>query len=262
MSFGNPDLLTLSKYNVKLPIDANDIDIHSDSILTRPHEPTQMSYILFKVQLYSLTGRICDQILGSHRPSHASIAALDADIEAEQDKWDAMYVRDIQNSRIQRYQRVHWNILHSHAHQLYLLLHRPFFDDTSEGSFVRRSRARCITSAAALLDIHKLFCEERQFHQFRWYGSGLGSFHAFHGAVVLAMALLQDRDEEFDYQMRVPLDELITRFEAPAGRSTVCAKALPILKYLRYGSLVPRPLSDANHLNLKLTSFRAISTST
>jgi hypothetical protein len=236
MSFGNPVLLTLSKFNVKLPMDVNDIDIHPGSILTHSHEPTQMSYMLFKVHLYRLTSRISDQIFGSQRPSHANIAALDAEIEAEQDKWDAMYLRDIRNNRIQGYQRVHWNILHSHAHQLYLLIHRPFFDHNTEDSSLRQSRARCITSATALLDIHKLFFEERQFEQFKWYGSGLGSFHAFHGAVVLAMALLQDKDEESNYQMRAPFDEIITRFEILAGRSTICAKALPILKYLRYYS--------------------------
>ncbi|KAL7947494.1 fungal-specific transcription factor domain-containing protein [Trichoderma barbatum] len=233
LSFGNVGLFALPRFHVKLPMDVNDEDIYPDSLPTQADGPTQMTYMLLKVKLYSLVDQISGQILGVEAPTHASIAALDTAIESEQAKWDAVYHLHLQSNKIKGFQRVHWNILHSHAHQIYLLIHRPLFGEATESRFLQQSRARCITSAIALLDIHALLSDERRFHEFRWYGFGLGSFHAFHGAVTLAAAILQDRDSESCYQMQSVLNETINRFQTLSARSPICAKAYTVLKYLQ-----------------------------
>ncbi|KAL7934618.1 fungal-specific transcription factor domain-containing protein [Trichoderma chlorosporum] len=233
LSFGNVGLFPMPRFRVRLPMDVNDEDIHPDSMPIEVDGPTQMTYMLLKVKLYSLVDRIADQILGVEPPSHASIAALDAAIENEQAKWDSVYHSHLQSNKIQGFQRVHWNILHSHAHQIYLLIHRPLFGEPAESGFLQQSRARCITSATALLDIHALLSDEQRFREFRWYGFGLGSFHAFHGAVTLAAAILQDRESDSGYQMQSALDETIKRFQSLSGRSPICAKAHAVLKYLQ-----------------------------
>ncbi|KAK4073552.1 transcriptional regulator family: Fungal Specific TF [Trichoderma aggressivum f. europaeum] len=233
LCFGNVGLFALPKFQVRLPMDVDDDDIRPDSLPTQTDGPTQMTYMLLKVKLYSLVDQIADQILGVEPPSHASIAALDAAIEREQESWDAIYRSHLRSDKIQGFQRVHWNILHSHAHQIYLLIHRPLFGEPAESGFLQRSRARCITSATALLDIHALLSDEERFRQFRWYGFGLGSFHAFHGAVTLAAAILQNRDGESSYEMQSVLNETTNRFQSLSGRSPICAKAYTILKYLQ-----------------------------
>jgi hypothetical protein len=233
LSFGNVGPFALPRFRVRLPMDVNDEDIHPDSLPTQVDGPTQMTYMLLKVKLYGLVDQISDQILGVEPPSHANIASLDAAIESQQANWDAIYHHHLQSNKIQGFQRVHWNILHSHAHQIYLLIHRPLFGEVAESRFLQQSRARCITSATALLDIHALLSDERRFHEFRWYGFGLGSFHAFHGAVILATAILQDRDAESNYQMQSTLNETMNRFQSLSGRSPICAKAHAVLKYLQ-----------------------------
>lgn len=259
LSFGNVGLFALPKFQVKLPMDVDDDDIRPDSLPTQVDGPTQMTYMLLKVKLYSLVDQIADQILGVEAPSHASIAALDAAIEREQEHWDEIYRSHLRSDKIQGFQRVHWNILHSHAHQIYLLIHRPLFGEPAKSGFLQRSRARCITSATALLDIHALLSDEQRFRQFRWYGFGLGSFHAFHGAVTLAAAILQDRDGESTYEMQSVLNECINRFQSLSARSPICAKAYTILKYLQslISDHVRLPLSGESEPSTPLSAMLA-----
>ncbi|KAM0245976.1 hypothetical protein ACHAQJ_010381 [Trichoderma viride] len=86
LSFGNVGPFALPRFQVRLPMDANDEDIHPDSLPPKMDGPTQMTYMLLKVKLYSLVDRISDQILGVEPPSHAIIAALDAAIETIKSK--------------------------------------------------------------------------------------------------------------------------------------------------------------------------------
>jgi hypothetical protein len=65
-----------------------------------------------------------------------------------------------------------------------------------------------------------------------WYTNGLGSFHAFHAAAVLAVALLMPIYRPQYRKFRGVLEETLGRFEKMAGRSKICEKASRILRFL------------------------------
>jgi hypothetical protein len=193
-----------------------------------------MSYLLFKFQLYDITSRICDQLFGDSKPSREAITLLDREIEAEQQKWNDKYLLDGGPNLLQYHNQAHWNILHGCAHQLFLLLHRPFCSQVvSKSDFPAESRARCYTSAKALLNLHKLFCEHPQFTQYRRYNRGIGNLHALHGGVVLAALLLDEPNQPGFHQDRTAFDELVLRIENDSIYSSISAKSLPLLRYLQ-----------------------------
>lgn len=131
---------------------------------------------------------------------------------------------------------VHLHILHAYSHQLLLLLlHRPFFAQSILGLEVtNESHIRCIASAEAMSDIHKSLSETHRFRPYMWYTNGLGSFHAFHPAAVLAVALLMPIYKPQYQKFRRILDETMCRFEKLAGRSRICDKTSRILRFLLY----------------------------
>lgn len=58
----------------------------------------------------------------------------------------------------------HLHILHGYSHQLFLLLYRLFFAQSVLGLEVpNESQIRCIASAEALLDIHRILFEDPTF---------------------------------------------------------------------------------------------------
>lgn len=236
-SLGNLDPQRLVNH-VRLPADANDVDITPDGAQVRSAGPTQMSYILFKFRLYNISARICQEIFGISEPSRATVRALDREIAAEQETWDERYLSDCRTETLPVHHLVHLNILYGYSHQLYLLLHRPFFNRHSSSNIdpedAIESRTRCIDSAKALLAIHKMLSEVPQFNPYKWFNNGLGSFHAFHAAVVLAVVLLDPEPEDQDSQGEIwnILQLTLARFEALAERSAICKKAAPILKFL------------------------------
>jgi hypothetical protein len=67
-----------------------------------------------------------------------------------------------------------------------------------------------------------------------WYTNGLGSFHAFHAAAVLAVALLMPIYRPQYRKFRGVLEETLGRFEKMAGRSRICEKAAKIVRVLLY----------------------------
>jgi hypothetical protein len=69
-----------------------------------------------------------------------------------------------------------------------------------------------------------------------WYTNGLGSFHAFHAAAVLAVALLMPIYRPQYRKFKGVLEEALGRFEKMAGRSNICKKAARILRFLLYVS--------------------------
>jgi len=65
-----------------------------------------------------------------------------------------------------------------------------------------------------------------------WYTRGLGSFHAFHAAVVLAVALLMPVYKAQYERFREMLEGALARFEGMGARSRVCKRGARILKHL------------------------------
>jgi hypothetical protein len=65
-----------------------------------------------------------------------------------------------------------------------------------------------------------------------WYTNGLGSFHAFHAAAVLAVALLMPIYKPQYRKFKGLLEETLLRFEGARRRSRICEKAARILRFL------------------------------
>lgn len=232
-SQGNPDPSWQIKYNVQLPADVDDDNISLYGIQANRSGPTQMSYLLFKFSLYDLASRICKETFKESEPSREDIQSMDNEICQVQEKWDRQYLADTKIEALPLQHAVHLHILYSYSHQLFLLLHRPFFARSILGLDVpNESQSRCIASAEALLDIHKTLVETPSFRPYRWYTYGLGSFHAFHAAAVLAVALLMPIYKPQYLKFKKVLDETLIRFDTMAGRSKICEKSAKILRFL------------------------------
>ncbi|KAH9209154.1 hypothetical protein DL95DRAFT_344754, partial [Leptodontidium sp. 2 PMI_412] len=232
-AIGSPDPTWKISSDVKLPADVNDEAITLTGIRESFTGPTQMSYLLFKFQLYNITVQICSETFRSAEPSRARIQALDQQICLVQEEWENRYLADTTFEELPPYHAVHLHILHAYSHQLFLLLHRPFFAQSILGLDVpNESQIRCIASAEALLDIHKVLSETPSFRPYMWYTNGLGSFHAFHAAAVLAVALLMPIYKPQYQKFKGILEDAMRRFERLAERSRICEKASRILRFL------------------------------
>lgn len=219
--------------DVRLPADVNDKDITSSGIQENLAGPTQMSYLLFKFKLYDLTAKICQETFNISEPSRSTIQELDRQICLAQESWDNRYHSDCTFESLPVHHAVHLHILHAYSYQLFLLLHRPFFAQSILGLDVPNdSQIRCIASAEALLDIHRILSETASFKPYIWYTNGLGGFHAFHAAVVLAVALLMPIYKPQYAKFKVILEAALTRFETSARRSKICEKAARVLRFL------------------------------
>lgn len=230
---GSPDPNWRVSHSVRLPADVNDIDITVSGVHSSTLGPTQMTYLLFKFRLYNLTASIGNIISTVSNPTRSSIQSLDAEISSAQESWDERYHADTSHGPLPTHHRVHLHILQSYAHQLFLLLHRPFFAQSIIGLDIpNESQIRCITSAEALLDIHRSLCEDEEYRPYLWYTYGLGSFHAFHAAAVLAVALIMPIYRPQWGKFRRMLEEVSGRFEVAKGRSPICSRAGRILRGL------------------------------
>jgi hypothetical protein len=82
------------------------------------------------------------------------------------------------------------------------------------------------------LGIHKTFYEAPEYSSFHWYNRGLGSFHAFHAAIVLFVALVELGAGSEHHEIKLLLENTVLIFNAMASRSRICAKASSILASL------------------------------
>jgi hypothetical protein len=235
ITFGVTDTMRLDGYQVSLPADVNDSDIHPDRLDAPTSHPTEMTYMLFKFRMYKLSSNISRKISATETLSPDVVAGLDQEIRAEEANWDCQYLLDGGPNLFNYRDQAHWNILHSYANQLYLLIHRPFVHaDPGISSQYPNARPRCIAAGLAILNVHKEFCNFPGFQQYRWFTSGLCSFFALHGAVTLAvlvMMMMKDGGDNFGevFRCRAALDEVIDRFRNLQQQSVMCARALPIL---------------------------------
>ncbi|KAK5018770.1 hypothetical protein LTR16_001043 [Cryomyces antarcticus] len=248
---GNVDVHCIQQ-SVRLPANVNDDQLVGETVPPDSDGPTQMSYILFKFRLYNLCSKICENMFGPRQPSYRAIMILDQEIAREQEDWNARYLADSQSGPLPVHQVVHLNILYGYSHQLFLLLHRPAFTNASscaDPDEVRNSRNRCLDSARGLLGIHIMLEESPEFSPFRWYNQGLGSFHAFHAAVVLVVVLATADDSIQYHDTTQVLENSVRIFERMASRSRVCAKAAPVLRCLLSAAIDTRrdPLVAFSH---------------
>ncbi|KAK2861257.1 hypothetical protein FQN49_004392, partial [Arthroderma sp. PD_2] len=248
ISFRNLDRQRLSR-DVRLPLDANDLDLMKNSGLTmdqlrRPTGPTQMTYLLFKFRLYDIALAICNEIFSSEA-SPTVIAKLDNDISSQQELWTTRYHSDTSVEPLPSQHFAHINILFGYSHQLRLLLHRPALNRYLTGDINDRthsSRNRCLDAAKGLLSIQKTLAESPQYAPYKWYTAGLASFHAFHAAVVLAVIMMNPESQaEYD-EIHALLVDTLQVFHLLSSRSPLCEKGIPILsQLLEMASPQPQP---------------------
>lgn len=254
-SFGSMHQQSLAQ-DVKMPSDIDDIDLltggsismasdHSASLCHVP--PTQMTYLLLTFRLHKISTRICETIFSYPQTPRYSVAQLEAEVLAVRDICNARYQIDSSQEALAVHHQANLNILYGQIHQLLLLLFRPSLCRYLQGEITaetRAARSKCMASAKASLSIFQTLFESKQFSPYKWYTSGLGSFHAFHAAVVLAVGLLSpDSQAEFK-ETKETLSKALDLFASLSVRSIFCSRAVPIVRQIMYGPSSPSLLSD------------------
>ncbi|KAK5170675.1 uncharacterized protein LTR77_005265 [Saxophila tyrrhenica] len=217
------------------PADANDEDIGANG--PRPtqmrRKATQMTYLLLKFRLYDLCAEICDGVLRKKTPNVDVVREIDKVLQEERRSWEARLLEAADTGPMPVHHSAHLNILYSYSNHLTLLLHqRQALDPSFDPATAQWARNRCLEGAKHLLEVHAALNEAPELSPFRWYGRGLGSFHAFHAATLLTHLLrIQFAQEETSDCVNL-LKRCLRRFESLAEYSAVCTKALPVLQAL------------------------------
>ncbi|KAJ5750639.1 hypothetical protein N7533_007667 [Penicillium manginii] len=239
-SFGSLDQSMLPQ-DVKMPIDVDDVDLLTGSGLSSTSSPslarpTQMTYLLLSTRLHKISNKICETIF-TYSQSRFSSSQLEAELFSIREICDARY-QDSNGSleALPVHHQANLHILHSHIDQLFLLLLRPTLCRFLQGEVTTETitaRGKCMTIAKRSLSNFQTLLESPQFAApYKWYTSGLGSFHAFHAAVVLAIGLMNpESTAEFDETKEI-LSKNLDLFASLSVRSIFCSKAVPIVRQI------------------------------
>ncbi|KAF6818886.1 C6 zinc finger domain-containing protein [Colletotrichum plurivorum] len=193
-------------------------------------QPSDMSLTKFKLRLFRLSSEICGKISAAARLDEDALVRFDEKIAREQSDWDAAFLVNGAPSILDTSSYAHWCILQTYAHQLYLLLHRPFHRRQSS-PFRAASREACLRSSAALINLHRQF------------------------STALASCLLDDAGDPRVSEYKDMLIGVVTRVEGLQNASPVCARAFPVLRHLQYHqdgreqAVVNHILSQKDHLS-------------
>lgn len=235
--FRDIDLSFLLRIKATIPAGLDD-NHRQDSTVLAPFYPlpsnqcSKTSMMMFQIRLFELSNRICSHVSGKDRLHEESLKVLDSAVLDEQQQWDSAYLINGAPSILDTHSYAHWCILQTYAHQLYLLLHRPFHHSRST-QFRPESRAKCIKSSTALLDLHRQFYELPRLQCYRWLVNGTLSCNALHGAVALTSCLLDIPDDPDFAHYQSMLDSAVLRLEVLQKKSPACANNYPILRNLQ-----------------------------
>ncbi|GLA50472.1 hypothetical protein AnigIFM63604_006532 [Aspergillus niger] len=218
---------------VKPPLEINDVDLLTGSLSEQSSRPTQMTYLLLEFRLDKVLSMIC-QTLFSFCPKF-SLSQLEAQVLAVHEICDRRYQINPNLEPLPVHHVASLNILYSYIHQLLLLLLRPGLCCYLQGEFTPETyaaRTKCVASAKASLSIYHSLHESPQFASYKWYNCGLGSFHAFHAAVVLSVTLMYPESQFEFVEIKDMLWKSLDVFAALSNRSNFCSKAVPVLRRL------------------------------
>lgn len=217
------------------PADLDDADLGQDNFeRSNTHgRATQMTYILLKFRLYDICAEICANVLCKQTPNLDLVQRIDDTLRQERSSWESRLTEAIEIAPVPVHHIAHLNILYSYSNHLTLLLHQRQALDPQFALPVRRwASNRCLETAKHLLEVHATLNEAPELTPFRWYGRGLGSFHAFHAAALLAH-LLQTKSVNDDGKVYMDvLQRCLSRFKSLAEYSSVCEKAAPVLQLI------------------------------
>lgn len=241
-SFGSLDQQMLSQ-DVQMPADVDDVDLLTgpSALMTSgtssspsTSHPTQMTFLLLTFRLYKISNKICETVF-SYPQSRYTMSQLEAEILVIRELCDTRYQVDTTREPLSIHHQANRNILYSHINQLLLLLFRPSLSRFLQGERTPEtctSRVKCTICAKTSLAIFQTLLEAPQFASYKWYTSGLGSFHAFHAAVVLAVGLSHsDTQADFDETKDI-LNKALDMFASLSIRSPFSSKAVPVLRQI------------------------------
>ena len=153
---------------------------------------------------------------------------IGSQIIQQQRLWQSQYFDPHKSEHLPLHHQAHVGILDSYSNHLTLMMHHNnAVKAMRNGQSESWSRQRCLESARRLLDLHANLQDSPYFIPFRWYNYGLGSFHAFHAAVIL-LILCRDTLED----VRPALQQCLERFRSMSELSPLCQKAAPLLQML------------------------------
>lgn len=218
------------------PADVDDENIGQDTTAPSSNtqgRATQMTYLLLKFRLYDLCAEICANVLCKQTPDLNLVQRIDETLRQERSSWESRLTEAIAIAPLPVHHLAHLNILYSYSNHLILLLHQRLALDSQFSLPVRRwASHRCLETAKHLLEVHATLNEAPELTPFRWYGRGLGSFHAFH-AVALLAHLLQSKLTNDDPDISIDLlQRCLNRFKSLAEYSSVCEKAAPVIQLM------------------------------
>ncbi|KAJ9652593.1 hypothetical protein H2198_008162 [Neophaeococcomyces mojaviensis] len=222
----------LLNIKAEMPAEVNDHDFQEDAILEPSNRSTHISLMNLKIRLFKLATRVTCHISGPSIADETILSSLDKEIAAEQSGWDSVLLVNGHVSVLGNSGYAHWCILQTYAHQLYLLIHRPFHHSHS-ARFRPASKEACLRSSMALLSLHQQLCEVPRLRCYRWLVGGMTSSNVLHGAVALASCLLDSPETNGLAQYRVAFDAAVMRVEGLQPISPVCVKAYPVMRNLQ-----------------------------
>ncbi|KAL2835588.1 hypothetical protein BJY01DRAFT_69006 [Aspergillus pseudoustus] len=223
----------LSSFGVKLPLDVNDVDLLTGTVSEPVPRPTQMTYLLLQYRLHNISSMICDTLFSF--PPRYSVAQIETEILTVHEMCEKRYQLEPGTDPLPVHHLANLNILYSYIHQLYLLLLRPALCRYLQGDITTETcaaRAKCVASAKTSLAIHQTLYESPQFAAYKWYNSGLGSFHAFHAAVILCIMLMYPENHYEANDTKDILWKSLDIFASLSNRSSFCSKAVPVLRQI------------------------------
>ncbi|EMT71557.1 hypothetical protein FOC4_g10010062 [Fusarium odoratissimum] len=211
------------------PTDAGLVVLWQDTTI-----PRDLSVLSQKYRNAAMTALSQDQFLVRHDLStlEALLILYDTAVAKEQLQWDAAYLVNGRRSILNTAGYAHWCMLQTYAHQLYLLLHRPYHSSKAS-HFRAESRDKCIKSGLALLDVHHQFYELPRLKCYRWLVKGAISCNALHGAVALTSCMLDMPDDSDLTEHIFAIDAAITRMEALKMKSPACSSVYRVIRCLR-----------------------------
>ncbi|EWZ90824.1 hypothetical protein NW765_016030 [Fusarium oxysporum] len=231
--FRDVDPSFLLSFPSPMPAEVNDSDIHSDTVQEPSSYPTGMSLMKFKLRLFELSTRICSILSGSSIFDESAMNHYGALIATEQQQWASVFLPSGSPSLLDTAGYAYWCILETYAHQLYLLIHRPFYHSQSP-QYLVSSRKRYAASSLALLDIYEKLCELPTLRPWRWLVNGMTSFNALQGVVALAACMMDKPGQGDDTAShRAIFSAAVQRIESLQRSSPVCERAYPAIQAIQ-----------------------------
>uniref|UniRef100_A0A0B7KH32 Xylanolytic transcriptional activator regulatory domain-containing protein n=2 Tax=Bionectria ochroleuca TaxID=29856 RepID=A0A0B7KH32_BIOOC len=216
-----------------VPTDEYDFGINGETIRESSTCPSSVSIMKFKLRLFELSTWIGSSLSSSSCFDEATMHRYEALIATEQEQWNSLFLPSGSPSFGDTASYAYWCILETYAHQLYLLIHRPFYHSQSP-KFLPSSRENYAKASIALLDIYEKMCELPILRPYRWLVNGMTSFNALQGMIALAACMI-DKPGQVDSiaSHRVIFDAAVQRIESLHKSSPVCERAFPAIQAIK-----------------------------